>query len=275
MRKKYIKLLILIFILIFIIYSNITIKNIKNNQGFQSNQKEEIALVPECTSSTQALLKGIILSTDSQNVELDQIDNFDSNIFTYEITVPYEVTSLNVKPLTVCEGDTYTVTGNEDFEINITSNVIIEVTSKSGEDAAIYLLKVMRKPKKILGTSGELKGINITNHNSEISFSPEKTEYTITLASDETYLHIYPEKVDSNASCEIVGNEALENGSTIEITCVSEDGEDTQKYAINIVKKKSSLSNIISTIIKIIILAIIVFICYKTYLKIKLNQALD
>lgn len=218
-----------------------------------------------CTTNTEelALLKGIQFSVDINGVEIDQIEDFDPKVFTYnDIKVPYKVSNLTVEALTQDEEDITSVEGAQDLEVLVQKEVKITVTSKACPTYSnVYTLNVTRQPEEQLGTSGELTDIRIEGH--DIDFSPEKTSYGITLKKNETQLTISYDKKEESANCEIKGNEDLKNGSVIDITCVSEDGDDVQKYSIAIDGVEKGTNVFFVVIIVIIIILILIYLVLR------------
>lgn len=216
----------------------------------------------ECTTEADdlALLKGIILSVDINDVEIDQIENFDPKVFIYnDLEVPYQVSNLTIEALTQDEEDQVLIEGASELEVNVPKEIKITVTSKKCTNVTkVYTLSVTRQPEKQLGGSGELTNIIVKGHEDEVEFSPEITSYGITLKKNETKLDIEYEKKEETANCEIQGNEDLKVGDSVEITCTSEDEEDVQKYtlAIDGVEKGTNVFFIIIVVILVILVLI-------------------
>lgn len=220
-------------------------------------------LPTECTTNTSelALLKGIELSVDTPNVEIEGITDFDKYTKTYSnIQVPYEVTSLTISPLTEDENDmdNIEITGNGDLEVNIAKEITIKVTSKKCPNYSnIYTLNVTRQPVKELSSIVDLDNILIEGHE-DFKFQPNETNYNLVLNKGETELGIEIIKKDASTICEVKDNVALKTGSKITIDCTSEDQENVRQYVIKItgVRKGTSVFLIIIIIILIILLLI-------------------
>ena len=226
-----------------------------------------------CTTeaNTIALLKGIDLSTDISNIDIPQIDDFMPNIFVYDdIRVPYQVSNLKVNAYVNEEGDTVTVSGGEDLEVNVPKSVIITVKSKACSGVTReYTLNVVRQPEKVLGSNPDLENILIEGHD-EFNFEYSKSDYSLTLKKDETSLNITLEKVEEETECGISGNEDLKYGSSIEIKCTSEDGEHISEYTIAIDGVEKGSNTFLIVILVIIIIIILIYLIlrllgYKIY----------
>jgi len=223
-----------------------------------------------------ALLKGITLSSDVKNVEIDQIEDFDPTITSYDdIKVPYKVSNLVIEAYTQDDGDTVEISGNEDLEVNIVREITIKVTSKDCSSISrVYTLNVTRRPEVEPDSDPTLENITIDGHD-DFEFEAGTVDYDLTINSDEDEISITTTPVKDTTKCDIEGNNDLKYGSVINITCKAEDGESTQVYTISIdgVKKKSSGFFTILLII-LIVLALIYLLLRLLGYKIYFNFAI-
>lgn len=227
----------------------------------------------ECTTNTEelALLKQIELSVDMPNVEIDQIEDFDSKIFTYNnIKVPYMVTSFQVKPYFVDDGDTYEIEGTDDLEVGEVREVKITVkSSKCPNYTNVYTLNVQRQPEVTLGDSAELRSLTINDHD-EFEFDPTKLNYDLVLHKGEDKLGINYTTVQEKATCEILSNENLSYGSVVTVRCISEDEEEVLEYNITIDGVEKGTNVFLIVILVIIIILVLIYLVlrllgYKIY----------
>ena len=232
-------------------------------------------LPSECTTNTEnmALLKGIDLSVDTPNVEIEGIKDFDPYTKTYSnIEVPYEVTSLTITALTEDENDmdNVEISGNGDLEVNIAKEITIKVTSKKCPNYSnIYTLNVTRQPVKELSPIVDLDNILIEGHE-DFKFQPNETNYNLVLNKDETELGIEIIKKDASTVCEVKDNVALKTGSKVTIDCTSEDQENTRQYVIKITGVRKGTSVFLIVLIIIIIILLLIYLLlrllgYKIY----------
>ena len=115
---------------------NIKVQSEKGEVNVYSINVIRESVPSECTTNTEelALLKGVDLSVDNPNIEVDQIENFDPYTTTYEdIKVANEVTSLTITPLTMDEADmdSVTIEGNGDLEVDIPKQITISITRRT------------------------------------------------------------------------------------------------------------------------------------------------
>lgn len=224
-----------------------------------------------------ALLKGIEVQANEQTQI--NIEDFDPLKFDYVgITVPYEIKNLTVLPLVQDEGDTYTITGQNDLEVNIDREIVITVTSKACPDyKSIYKLVVTRLAQVDPGTTADLKSLTIANHK-EFKFEKNVLDYNLTLKKGETELDIKYETEEPTTACVILDNEDLSYGDVITIECNTPDDVDKATYKITIdgVEKGANTFLVILLIIIIIIVLILLImrmLGYKIYFNMEAVKA--
>ena len=224
-----------------------------------------------------ALLKGIDVQANEQTPI--NIEDFDPLKFDYVgITVPYEIKNLTVLPLVQDEGDTYTITGQNDLEVNIDREIIITVTSKACPDyKSIYKLVVTRLAQVDPGTTADLKSLTIANHK-EFKFEKNVLDYNLTLKKGETELDIKYETEEPTTACVVLDNEDLSYGDVITIECNTPDDVDKATYKITIdgVEKGTNTFLVILLIIIIIIVLILLImrmLGYKIYFNMEAVKA--
>lgn len=223
----------------------------------------------ECTTNTEelALLKGIRLFSDIEGIEIDQIPDFQPKVFTYDsISVPYNVSSLNIDASAVDEADKerIKITGNTDLEVNVPRPVLITVTSnKCPNYSNVYTVNVVRQPEKIYSDNAQLENITIAGYE-DFEFKPNVSEYKIIIKKNDKTLDIDTTPVDDGTECTIEGNKDLKYGSEIKILCKSEDDSTTETYTITVDDVEEGPN------VFLIILLVIIIICILIYLVLRL-----
>lgn len=220
-----------------------------------------------CTTQTEslALLKEINLSSGIEGVVIDPIKDFDPLNLTYDdVKVPFDVFNLNVEAYTQDEGDTVKIEGTENLEENVVREVKIIVTSKKCPNYSnTYTLNVTRQSKIVLSTNGELKGLTIKDHD-DFEFQPNKLNYDIKIKSTEEELEITPIPVEESTNCIIDGNEKLDIGSKITITCTPEDTEVVPVvYTINVNGVEKPKNGFVIILFVIIIILILIYLVLR------------
>ena len=200
---------------------------------------------------------------DEEVIKIPQIENFDKNTFQYNgIEIPYEIEDLIVNAYVLNEGDTVEVTGNDNLEVNVPTNVVIKVTSKSCPTTVVeYNLEVTRQPEGELSSNASVKDIEIDGH--EIDFEPNVKEYKISVSKKETDLDIEVETEDKDAKVEIEKPARFGKGAKYVITVTSPDETQTVEYTIRIAEVKSGASSILLIILAIIVILVIIYIVLR------------
>ena len=220
-----------------------------------------------CTTQTEslALLKEINLSSGIEGVVIDPIKDFDPLNLTYDdVKVPFDVFNLNVEAYTQDEGDTVKIEGADNLEENVVREVKITVTSKKCPNYSnTYTLNVTRQSKVVLNTNGELKELTIKNHD-EFEFQPNKLSYDIKIKSDEKELDIKWVPVEETTNCLLEGNEELDIGSKITLTCSPQDEEVLPVvYTINVNGVEKPKNGFLIILFVIIIILILIYLVLR------------
>ena len=216
---------------------------IKITRASSSNPKPEN---PPINTDNLGLLKSITLS--SGNIE------FDPKVQEYNLTVPYEVTTLLIDPVPQNSEDVVTITGHENLVVEETNVVTIKVQTKE-DFIRIYTINVIRKGEDLeVSNDSSLKELTIEGH--EIEFTSDNYEYEVVLNKKETTLEIKAVTNDENASVEILNNEKLQKGSEITIKVTAEDASTTE-YVI-VVTGVEKGPNIFLIIIIVLILVLVI-----------------
>lgn len=186
--------------------------------------------------STDALLKSLGLGGYAPT------PLFKPEIFKYTVTVPNEVTSLNIEALANYSGSLVTITGNNNFKVG-NNLVTIKVTAESG-DTNTYLIAVNRLAPDKKQTNANLASLEVKDYKIRPTF--DKNTYNYTLNSnipnniEDLIVEALPE--DPNSKVTIIGNTNLKEGTnTITVLVTSKDGV---KKSYNITVNKETTENI-------------------------------
>lgn len=186
--------------------------------------------------------------------------NFDTNTFSYETKVLYDVSKIDVVATPSVSSSKVTVTGNNNLVVGdnlITVSVVSEKNKKTD-----YKIKVVRlKEGETLGNNANIKNITIKGY--DFPFKYDRKDYKLVI-NNEDKLDISVVMDDSTATYEIFGNENIKDGSVIRIVTHSSDGSSVT-YTIEITK--SSSSTIYFVIGGIVLLLIAICIPLFVYLK--------
>lgn len=159
--------------------------------------------------------------------------SFDKDVHNYNITVPNEITKLDLSAITNHSGAKTNITGNSNFQVGM--NVVnIEVTAEDGS-LRIYTINVTRSSKSSENELGTLTlggGATLSP-----AFDPDVYEYDVTVPSGVDKLDITAKASNSKSKVEIIGNEDLKEGKTPVLVKVTDENGFVQYYHLNVTKE--------------------------------------
>lgn len=184
----------------------------------------------------------------------------------YDVTVPNNVSSINVYANKGHSGQTISGTGNKTLtEGENAFNVT--VTAEDGTTKKIYTINIRRKakdettnteesedttdntengeeqPKEVFG----LSELGITGFDLDPEFKTDIFEYKLQLKEDKDKLDIITVATEANSNITITGNENLKNGENIiTILVTNETGDKTATYQITVNKDIETKDNTIA-----------------------------
>lgn len=185
---------------------------------------------------------------------------FTKNTYEYSVTVPYEVTSLDVYYTLSKSTSIADVSGSSDFKVGENAIQIL-VTAEDGTQKT-YTINVTRESEKIATqqpneneqnpnnkpeevptnqpdtNSLKLETLEISKGKLSPAFDSSITNYSVTVGSSVTKLDITAVANDENATIEIAGNEELKEGKNIITILVrNSDNSEVVTYQINVTQK--------------------------------------
>ncbi len=190
-----------------------------------------IEVVRKDDRSSDNLLKSLTI----KDFDID----FSSDKTSYEMTVPNEVTKLELEPIINSEVAKMNIT-NPDLTVGL-NKVTIVVTAENGS-AKTYEINVTRSQKGVkLSDDNYLKSLEVSGY--QIDFKKDKLKYELLIKQDYD-LNIKATTQSSKAKYEITGNKSLKNGSRIKITVLSESSK-KRTYEILIKQKRELPSSVL------------------------------
>ena len=210
------------------------------------------------TNNKEIYLKSLEI-LNANNEEKIDFGVFSIKKYEYEFKVLNEVENLKLNAF-ADENITVNITGNENLSVG-ENEVIIELKDENN-NTNIYKLKVTRLNEgEIINNIHYLKSLVIGGY--QIDFNKETLNYSITIPSDinKLVINYIPEKASD--TIEVIGNEDLENGSSIKIKVIGEDKLETT-YTINIIKESNNMWLLLAIgLIFILIIILIILIIIK------------
>jgi hypothetical protein len=161
---------------------------------------------------------------------------FSAGTTNYSTTVPFNVSSLNVKTETEDSRAKASISGNS---LKVGNNtVVVAVTSESGAKKE-YKINVTREqdPNYVAKSEAKLKSISLGIGIISPAFNPDKAFYVVYLPYEVKSLNASASTVDSKASVSGTGTKELVEGrNEIKLTVTAEDGKTTKDYLITVVR---------------------------------------
>lgn len=157
--------------------------------------------------------------------------NFDYRYYWYDITVPYNVESLDID-YTPAEDVTFkSIEGNEGFEDGKIKDVVITVADKEGTEVK-YTVRVMREVEPDAALTDLDVGYEFTPE-----FNSEVLQYTMSVPNDVTSLDVNTKFTENSTLVSVTGNTDLKVGipTDVVITLANTKGKET-KYIITVTR---------------------------------------
>jgi hypothetical protein len=202
--------------------------------------------VPEIKLSTDTTLKTLTVINGSTNYTLDPVFVAGSTTTSYSLTVPYNVTSvdLNAEPTHINATILPTELGSK--SLNVGNNSLEFTVTPEDPDASvqIYTINVKRQNNVATLKTLTVDGVTVKDF---VSDSDSVLTFNLDPVSSSS-INIAATATDSNAtiSSGALGVKNLKIGdNSFEIDVTSEDGTVTKKYTIN-VKRKSNVATLSS-----------------------------
>lgn len=151
------------------------------------------------------------------------------------ITVPNEVTSLNLSVVKEDDTATYEIEGNENFKVGA-NQVNIVVTDKNN-NTTTYKLNVIRQT----ASSNYLSDITVSEGNLSPKFNKKTQYYEVTVDSNIDKITVTGILEDSSATIDGNGERTLTVGDNyIYLKVTSKTGVE-RIYTVNVIKKKQQI----------------------------------
>lgn len=212
--------------------------------------------------SSDNYLKSLIIQSSHEMKPI-----FDKNLTNYNITVPYEVSKLDLTATSNDSKAKVEIIGNSNFSVEKVNLVEVKVTAEDGS-IRIYSLNVTRSTTS---SKTDLKDLVIDNVNLSPKFDSNILDYTANVDAKTDKLNIRYTTSNSDSKVEIIGNDNLKEGNNTVLIKVTDKEGFTKYYSINVVKEKSSstilglkpLHFVLLIFIILLLIAIIIILLIK------------
>lgn len=167
--------------------------------------------------------------------------NFNSNVFMYNVEVPYDIDSINVSA--VPSRPELTVTGNYERNLTVGNNIISVTVSDQSGSITTYTINVERQKL----TSSKIKELNIYEGLLTPSFNKDVTAYSVLVPNEITSLDLGIILEDEDATYIVNDNgDFIVGGNIVEIIVTDSLGLTSTTYTINVTRQISSNNFLLS-----------------------------
>lgn len=165
---------------------------------------------------------------------------FEKNTTKYSMSVPYEITSLNLTTVVEDANATLEVEGNVDFQIGSNNTVTIAVKAEDGTTKT-YQIQVTRLPQ----ANNYLSDLTVTSssgktYNLDAKFDRNILNYKVTVEEDDTNLVIGGTQENSSSTVNGFENITVTSFPYIHQVVVTSAGGIDRTYTLTIERRKSS-----------------------------------
>lgn len=183
------------------------------------------------TKSSDANLKS--LSVDGYDLS----SPFNPDTLSYEVTVPSDVTEVNISGSKSDNGASITGLGKITLTGDETTDSI-KVTAEDGTTKT-YTIKIKKASKNEKSSDGTLKSLDVSGYTLSPRFNKDVTTYSMKVSNNITALKVSALPTDDKATVQITGNSGWKEGvNTITIKVTAEDGT-TNTYTVNVTRESS------------------------------------
>ncbi|MBQ8165188.1 MAG: cadherin-like beta sandwich domain-containing protein [Clostridia bacterium] len=189
---------------------------------------------------------------DTFNVKVTYESNLESGYLMWELTYDsslvsregsagkiietewFDDTSANTKNVTKSYTFTAKAVGKVTFSINATSYKL--VPDDNGDEMSILTMGASATIMDVGSSDANLKSLVVDGGELVPSFSPDITQYTVTVPFDIAALYVYPSTSDSRATHTVEGDEFLNVGTKTRTVVVTAQDGTVKKYVITITR---------------------------------------
>ena len=193
------------------------------------NKVDESKIIEKSRDTTNE--DSLIKSLSIKEVEI----KFSKYTTEYEITVPYEVESLDFTYALNSKSSTYEIVGDPKH-LQVGLNTIDFFITSAARNETCYTFYVTRNPKGktvyIASKDATLKNINVVDY--ELDFKEDVTEYELTVKRGTKKLQISAAPTVTGATYQVLTPDKYVTGSKVEIVVTSSDKSTKKTYTIKI-----------------------------------------
>ncbi len=192
-------------------------------------------VVESCSTSIPIKVSSPINTLKSLNIKEMPLENFNPNVYNYEVTLPYKYDVINIEG--EASSDTAKVSGLGEKKLNVGLNEFKILVSTDGGAGITYTLAIFRENAS---SDTTLKNLLVEGFIISPKFDPSIYNYMLDVPKDVSSITVRATANDIKAKVSGTGKQTLTTGKNIiTITVLGENG-DISNYKIEINKNKGS-----------------------------------
>ena len=158
--------------------------------------------------------------------------NFTNDKDEYEVTVPNDITKLDLSVIPYDSNTKVSISGNDKFTVDGENEVKIKVTAEDGSVRTITL-KVKRADYK---ANTDLLDLSVKDYTMTPIFKPSVTKYSVTVPNKVNSVKVLV-KAPEGAKYTITGNKNLRTGKNVVLVKVTDAKDFVKYYEIDVTKE--------------------------------------
>lgn len=162
---------------------------------------------------------------------------FDKDVSNYTITLPYDISKLNITHQLEDSKAKVEIIGNTVLTVGTVTSVQVKVTAEDGS-IRIYTINATRSSKT---SNTYLKELSATGFSLSPAFDKATTNYTMDVKSNTKSLDLKAIASNSKAKVEILGNENFKEGKNTVLIKVTDENGFQRVYQIDVMKPAKTI----------------------------------
>lgn len=162
---------------------------------------------------------------------------FNKDVVSYNVTVPYEVSKLDISYLIEDKKATAEILENDPLKVGEVQQIYVKVTAEDGS-VRMYTINATRSA---LSSNAYLKELSAKGFNLNESFDKTRLNYSMNVDANTKSLNLTALAENDKAKVEILGNSNLKVGSNILMVSVTDENGFSKIYQLDVIKPEATI----------------------------------
>lgn len=162
---------------------------------------------------------------------------FNKDVVSYSVTVPYDVSKLDISFLIEDKKAKAEIIDNEPLKVGEVKQVYVKVTAEDGS-VRMYTINAT---KSALSSNAYLKELSAGKFNLNQSFEKTKLNYSVNVDANTNSLDLKALAENDKAKVEILGNSNLKVGSNMLMISVTDENGFSKIYQLDVIKPEATI----------------------------------